>query len=123
MKKIIAILAILLFTSMASAAPTPKATQLLWDDYTDPDGVGYYLYWAKENEQSPRLYDNTRRVDVGANTNEVIIASAISAVNIKGRMCFKLTAYDAAVPRNESDFSNEACGFFGVPNPKNLQAG
>jgi len=120
MRRLVVALCLCLLASVASAAPTPKNSQLLWDDYTDPDGVGYFLYWAKESEPLPRLYDNTRRTDIGANASETIITASLTAVNVKGKMCFKLTAYDLA--KNESDFSNEACGFFGVTGPKGLKA-
>jgi hypothetical protein len=108
-----------LIATIASATPAFKNTKILWDDYSDPEGVGYFLYWAKANEPSPRLYDDTRRVDIGPNASETIITATLSEISVKGRMCFKLTAYD--VLKDESDFSNEACGFFGVPSPKKLQ--
>jgi len=112
------VLALMLIATSALAGPTPTAKQLFWDDYTDPDGIGFNLYWAMQKEPSPRAYDDTRRIDIGRPDPEQVIILSIKP-NAKSSMCFQLTAYDAA--GNESDFSNEVCGFMGIEKPKNLR--
>ena len=118
MKTAIFILSFLLIAVPVLSKPTPTVTQLFWDDYTDPDGIGFNLYWAMEKESAPRVYDDTRRIDIGRpDPEQILILSA--KPNAKSSMCFQLTAYDAA--GNESAFSNEVCGFMGIANPKNLR--
>ena len=102
----------------AYAEPTPKASKLTWDDYTDPDGVGFFLYWAKQSESTPRVYDNTRRIDVLRPDPEQVVILQVKP-DALGGVCFKLTAYDAA--GNESGFSNETCGYVGgIDDPAGL---
>ena len=108
-----------LLCGIASAVPTVKLTKLVWDAYTDTTKVGYWLYWAMQSEPTPRVYDNTRRVDAGNPVVESLVVATVLPT-AKGSMCFKATARDAA--GNESDFSNEACGFFGFTAPGNLKA-
>lgn len=98
--------------------PTPRQSTLTWDAYTDPDGAGYWLYWALERETAPRSYTDTRRVRIsrGASPEQIQVLTALPTQ--RGSLCFKLTAYDAV--GNESAFSNEACGWFGINGPLNL---
>lgn len=100
------------------ATPTPRQSALTWDAYTDPDGTGYWLYWALERETAPRSYTDARRVRIsrGASPEQVQVLTTIPTA--KGSMCFRLTAHDAV--GNESGFSNEACGWFGINGPQNL---
>ena len=109
----------LLACGTVAAAPTVKFTKLVWDPYTDTTKVGYWLYWAMQSEPTPRVYDNTRRVDAGNPAIESLVVATVLPT-AKGSMCFKATARDAA--GNESDLSNEACGFFGFTAPGNLKA-
>ena len=99
-------------------SPTPVDGSIAWDTYTDPDGIGFFLYWAPEAE-SPRQYIDTRKVDLGRPDPEKIIVKDVMPA-AKGRLCFKLTAYDAA--GNESDWSEpDVCGFFGLSAVDNLR--
>lgn len=117
MRTYLLLVLLVLVAAVAWGLPTPRKTTLQWDDYTDPDATGFFLYWVKEQPQ-PRVYLDAQRVDLGLDTDETVLV--VSALPMsKGRMCFRLTAYDAA--GNESDFSNEACGFFGVGPPANLR--
>ena len=116
---ILMISAVFLLTSCAGhGSPTPVDQTLTWDDYTDPDGIGFFLYWAPEAE-SPRQYIDTRKVDLGRPFPEQIIVKDVMPA--KASLCFKLTAYDAA--GNESDWSGEACGWFGLTRPSGLVVG
>ena len=99
-------------------SPTPVDRTLTWDTYTDPDGIGFFLYWAPEAE-NPRQYIDTRKVDLGRPDPEQIIVKDVMPA--KASLCFKLTAYDAA--GKESDWSNEACGWFGLTGPGGLVVG
>ena len=98
-------------------SPTPVDGSIAWDTYTDPDGIGFFLYWAPEAE-SPRQYIDTRKVDLGRPQPETVIVKDVLPA-AKGSLCFKLTAYDVA--GKESSFSNEDCGFFGLPTAVNLR--
>jgi len=116
-RTVLTVLVLVPLVGSAFALPTPKASKLQWDDYTDPDATGFYLYWVREKPE-PRVYADTQKVDLGLDTDETItVIDFLSSA--QGRLCFRLTAYDAA--GNESDFSNEACGFFGVAPPGNLR--
>ena len=121
-------LVILLFASvvmLASCAtpphgsPTPVDRTLTWDDYTDPKGTGFFFYWAPEAE-NPRQYIDTRKVDLGRPNPETIVVKDFLP-DAKASLCIKLTAYDAA--GNESDWSNEDCGWFGLTGPSGLVVG
>lgn len=124
--KSLLLLPLFLFTLVAAcstpqpsyATPTPRESALTWDTYTDPDGTGYWVYWAMERETPPRVYDNTRRVQIprGAPPEQIQVLTTLPTA--KGSMCFRLTAHDAV--GNESGFSNEACGWFGINGPQNL---
>ena len=100
-------------------SPTPVDQTLTWNDYTDPDGIGFFMYWALESETLPRQYTDTRKVDLSRPDPETIIVKDVMPA--KGSLCFKLTAYDAA--SNESDWSNEDCGFFGLTGASGLLVG
>ena len=117
MRRLMLIMLIVLVPAVALALPTPKASKLQWDDYTDADATGFYLYWVREKPE-PRVYTDAQKVNLGLDVDETItIIDFLSSA--QGRLCFRLTAYDAS--GNESDFSNEACGFFGVGVPRNLR--
>ena len=99
-------------------SPTPVDQTLAWDTYTDPDGIGFFLYWAPEAE-NPRQYIDTRKIDLGRpDPEQVIVKDVLPAA--KGSLCFKLTAYDAA--GKESAWSEpDVCGFFGLSVVDNLR--
>jgi hypothetical protein len=108
----------LLSAHFAYAEPTPKASKLIWDNYTDPDATGFFLYWVKQSEPAPRVYSNLRRIDVLRPEPEQVVIIQVKP-DALGGLCFKLTAYDAA--GNESGFSNEACGYVGgIDDPVGL---
>ncbi len=109
---------VLLSACSAFAVPTPKDSALTWDAYTDPSATGYYLYWDNEAD-SPRDYNDTQRVQIprGATPEQIQVITTLPGA--KGSLCFKLTAHDSL--NRESAFSNEACGWFGIPEPKGLQ--
>ncbi len=118
MKNLMAVIILLGLLTAAPvwAEPTPVVTKLLWDVYTDADGVGFMLYWAMQKEPEPRVYDDTRRIDISRPNPEQIIILNVHP-SAKKAMCFKLTAYNSL--GNESAFSNEVCGYLGgleVPN-------
>lgn len=102
------------------AEPTPPHRKLLWDanDWTiDPDLAGYWLYYAAKSEPEPRVYNNLRRIQLtNPNVNEVFMIDV--KPDASSGLCFKVTAYDTS--GNESDWSNEACGWFGMKARTNL---
>jgi hypothetical protein len=93
--------------------------KLTWTPYIDTNGVGFFLSWARESEPAPRVYDNTRRIDLKKPAGSEIVV--IDAKNdASASLCFRMTAYDAA--KRESQFSNESCGWFGLSVVQNLKA-
>jgi len=120
-RRLIIVLWLLLLPIVAFALPTPLAQRLAWDDAADPDIAGFMLYYDQE-ANTPRTYIDARRVDLGL-IPPVLGAHEIVVISVKpdasARLCFKVTAYDLA--GNESAFSNEACGFFGLPEPGNVR--
>lgn len=128
MKKLFLTMCLAVFLALptisAFAEPTPIDRALMWDEYTDPDGAGFFLYWAPESE-NPKIYSDVRRVDVGFPavadiTDKLGITKPRHSVVVidanptaKSSLCFQLTAYDLA--GNESGYTGEACGWFGLP--------
>jgi len=112
---------VVLLVGMASvvvAMPTPVNRVVAWE-YTDAAGSpaeGFYLYYAAETPT--RTYDDTRRVKVADPAQRSAVVLDLTPAT--GRLCFQLTAYQGAI---ESSYSNEACGFFGIPSPLNVHAG
>lgn len=103
--------------------PRPPEDSISWEDSGNEQSMigGYMLYYALETEPTPRHYSDARRVDMGKpSTGGPNFTDSIKAhfPQAKGSMCFRMTAYDTL--GNESDFSNEACGWQGMGNPKNL---
>ncbi len=99
------------------ALPTDPHRKLKWDPYTDAKGTGFFLYYAGEAD-SPREYTDQKKIDVGKPSSEEVVLIDLNPPPPNGDLCFKLTAYDAQ--GRESDFSNEACGFFGLTVPTGL---
>jgi len=121
MKKLMLAMYLLALPIAAFALPTPLAQRLAWDEVVDPDVTGFMLYYDQE-VTSPRTYIDTRRVDLGlippvAGAHEIVVISV--KPDASSRLCFVVTAYDLS--GNESAFSNEACGFFGLPEPENVR--
>ena len=111
------VFALLLLAVTVHAEPTPSARSFLWDAPADASQVaGYWLYYAPESE-SPRVYSNARRVQVADPTVRQIAVVDFS-VSL-GNLCGQFTAYNAQ--GQESAFSSEACGFFGIPAPGNTR--
>jgi hypothetical protein len=130
------IVAFILSTSLAYAAPTPKATSLAWDQPDLTDVSGWRLYYLRESVTPPRDYAVAPSVDVGMLSSiptiqcpdvngqpasDVCYKAMFIDLNVsgQGRWCFVATAYNSA--QEESDFSNEICAFFGLPKPENLR--
>ncbi|HWO56523.1 MAG TPA: hypothetical protein VNN55_03040 [bacterium] len=108
---------LLALPAVIHAEPTPRQTMFAWDAPADSTAVtGYWLYYAPEAE-SPRVYSNARRVEIPDPAVRQIAVVDFSAT--LGRLCARVTARNAA--GQESDFSNEACGFFGIPAPSGLR--
>ena len=100
----------------ARSEPTVVNSVLTFDDYTDPDKIGFWVYYA--NDGQIRTYGDGFKFDAGPTNDErVLIKDYLPA--IKGSMCFQLTAYDAV--SNESEYSNEACGWFGISKANNAK--
>jgi hypothetical protein len=116
---IVAIVACLIgITAAAVGAPTPVNRVVSWE-YTDAAGSpaeGFYLYYAAEIPT--RTYDDTRRVKVPDPAQRSAVVLDLTPAT--GRLCFQLTAYRGEI---ESAYSNEACGFFGIPSPLNVRTG
>lgn len=112
---LIAVFILLLSCAATWAAPTPRDCCLAWDN-DEPEWAGIFVYFALEAEPSPRQYTDTRRVDAGLVSTGFDIKTVLP--NVKGSLCFRLTAYDDV--GNESAFSEEACGWFGMGRPVNF---
>ena len=122
MRKYVPMILLLFFLGACAGpphgSPTPVDATLAWDSYTDPDGIGFFLYWAPEAE-NPRQYIDTRKIDLSRPFPEQIVVKDVMPA--KASLCFKLTAYDVA--GNESDWSNEDSGWFGLTAPSGLVVG
>lgn len=124
------------FVTSVGATPTPPHQRLAWDqeNATEQGVAGWFVYYALESVPEPREYTDVQRVDVGMlsetpqeqcpmpNPSSCRIVTFLDlSVPSQGSLCFRVTAYDGA--GNESGFSNEACGFFGLPLPQNTRTG
>ena len=123
----------LAFTMIASSAclalPTPKATEVRWDAYTDPDGIGMWVYYCKPTAAPCADTDfiDLKRTNVNKPaqdpvTNQHVVNVLNSIADVRAKLCFRVTAYDAA--GNESAFGTlaageDGCGWFGIANTKN----
>lgn len=113
MKLSIAILFLIILPAGVFAMPSEKNRELIWEHPGDSDLAGFFVYAAPESE-NPRQYTDARRFQIpNAAARGAIVLDLQPA--IAKRWCFKVTAYDLA--GSESDFSNEACGFFGFTPP------
>ncbi len=123
-------LALMMITASACfALPTPKATEVRWDAYTDPDGIGMWVYWCKPTAApcADSDFADTERVDVNVppqdpTTSQHVVNVLNTIAGMKAKLCFRVTAYDAA--GNESEFGTlapgeDGCGWFGITNAKN----
>ncbi len=126
---ILALALTILAASACFALPTPKATEARWDAYTDPDGVGMFIYWCKPTA-APCVdsdFVDAQRVDVqippqDPENGEHVVNVLNAIAGAKAKLCFRNTAYDAS--GNESAFGTlatgeDGCGWFGMANAKN----
>lgn len=131
-KLTVLVLALMMITASACfALPTPKATEVRWDAYTDPDGVGMFVYWCKPTSApcADSDFNNAQRVDVqippqDPTTSQHVVKVLNAIAGAKAKLCFRATAYDAS--GNESAFGTlapgeDGCGWFGIANTKNQQ--
>lgn len=115
-----AALCLLVFTfaiGTACATPTNTVSSLSWDAYSDPSAVGFFVYW-RDKSQAASQYSNTQRFSITGTTLTTETLSAFLPATHQPNLCFVLTAVDAA--SNESQFSNEVCGFTGFSSPNHL---
>ena len=107
----------LLFVGAVHAEPTTTNRMFLWDAPADMSQVvGYYFYYAPEAE-NPRVYSNVRRLQIADPTVRQL--AVVDFSTSLGNLCGKVTAYNAQA--QESVYSNEVCGFFGIPAPGNAR--
>lgn len=112
------IAALLVTVSTACATPTPVVSTVSWDAYTNTNGVGFYLYW-RDKSNATSTYSNTNRFQITSITTiSELISSVVPAIH-PSSLCMVLTAYDGA--GDESGYSNEVCGFVGMPSPTNAK--
>jgi hypothetical protein len=117
-KMFLTVVLLLVSVMTACATPTPTVTGLAWDAYTDANGKGFWIYW-KDKGNGALAYNDVNRTQITDVTKVSVLISAIVAATHPASMCFVLTAYDAA--GNESGFSNEVCGFIGMPSVGNVR--
>lgn len=115
MKMLLTIVMILFTSVVACATPTPTVSKLVWDKYTDQNGKGFYVYWRAQAQQ----FDNNSRTKITDVNRVDVLLSALSATQPASTLCYALTAYDSA--DNESNYSNEVCGFTGFSAPSGLK--
>lgn len=109
------ILLSILWVSIAFATPATVANKITWDQYNDPDAVKLYLYYRIDDGSS--VYMDAQRLTLTVETQEVVLVD--TSLEQRHTLCFAMTAEDAA--GNESNYSNEACGFMGLPTLKNVR--
>jgi len=95
--------------------PTVENEKLKWNPYTDPDAKKFSVYFSEGG--LVKTYGDTKRFVVTLPATELRVRDFIP--NAKGTVCFVITAVDAV--GNESKFSNEACGWFGLPSPAGVE--
>lgn len=110
-------LLLLLLVPAAGAEPTPLNRLILWD-YSGPAVTGFRLYWAPQSEAAPRVYSDARRVDLADGGLRSIAVLDVKPDATSG-LCFRLTAVNAV--GHESAYSDEVCGFFGIPGVTNVR--
>lgn len=116
LKKLFMFILILGIASSAFAMPSERDSRLVWSHDGDSDLAGFWVYAAPEKE-SPRVYSDARRFRVPLATAREAIVLDLSS-DISKSWCFRVTAYDTS--DNESEFSNEACGWFGFTPPNTI---
>lgn len=104
---------VMMVPAIVSAAPTYVNRTLAWD-HDGVDIAGFRVYFARQTTPG---YSDANRVEIPDPTVRTIAVLDITAQ--VGALCFVVTAYDSS--GNESAYSNEACGFFGVLAPSNTR--
>jgi hypothetical protein len=115
----VAIMALLaLSTAPVFSEPTPPDRRITWDDPNNPpqNVGGYWMYWAPQSEPPPRAYSNARRIDLGKPEPKQAVIIDVKP-DASGGLCIQITAYNTG---GESGYSNEACGWFGLAEPINV---
>lgn len=116
LKKFFVAIVILGIAGTVFAMPSSRNSRTVWSHDGDVDLAGFYVYTAPESE-NPRIYSDARRFRLPNSAVREALVLDIQPGTTK-RWCFRVTAFDVA--GNESDFSNEACGFFGFISPNAL---
>lgn len=123
----------ILFSQSVFALPSSTDTKIVWDNYTDSrvqSSGGFYVYWCDPNVSSCTDVDFTdeKKIDIGfpsvnqsTQKHEVVVLSFLP--NAFHELCFRMTAYliKSDGVKVESTFSNQACGFFGIPAVGNVE--
>ena len=112
------VLSVMTACKSTEATPTPVVSSIAWDTYTDVNGKGFYVYWRDQNGANS-VYDNANRTKITDVTQVNVLISAIVAAVHPTSMCFALTVYDGV--DNESQYSNEVCGFTGIKSVSNVR--
>lgn len=121
MKKILVMLClfVLAFVGCASAMPTPTVSALAWDQYSDSNAVGFYIYWRDQNAAGS-AYNDLSKFKLTGTTLITEPFSTFLPIAHPAKLCIVMTAFDAG--NNESQFSNEVCGFTGFSTLQHLKA-
>ena len=96
------------------ALPTVENSQVIWTQAVanDPRIAGSYVYFYTPGMDVV----DTQRLDAGL-TLSLAVKTALPTVS--GSLCFKITNYNGT--GQESPFTPEACGWFGLPGPANVK--
>jgi len=94
----------LMFSSLVFALPGPKQWVAVWNDNTEADKAGYFIYWRTPGDS----FVEANKVDCGDTTTQLLTGIVPNKTELA------LTCYDTS--GNESDFSEV------IPFDKDSQA-